>query len=393
MNDSALSSQLASAAAALWCRAARLRVGLYRRGLLPTRRLRGKVVSIGNIAWGGTGKTPLTIWLARRLVESGLRVSVLTRGHGRTSPQKVQIIAPGTPPGEARDAGDEVQVYLRHLQGLGVPIGVAASRYDAGTTLEKRFPVQIHLLDDGFQHLKLHRDVDIVLIDAENPWGARGAFRSLLRESPSALERAHAIMLTRCELLTSDNRSSLDDLRKKLRGRNSSAEFFSASTQLIGFRNAVTDVLIPADELRLLRPFAFCGLGNPSAFFRGLANSGVSAVAERVFPDHHRYSASELAALERAANAAGAGCLVTTEKDWVNLRGQPEPNPPLYWAEIDLAIGLASNGDSHFLKWLNTRLELDAAVSPTPAGIRRDPASPSEKLSQGMLSESELHRS
>ena len=365
MIESSLISRAAAGAAALWNGAAQLRVGLYRNGLLPQKRLREKVISVGNIAWGGSGKTPFAIWLARRLQQGGLPVSILTRGYRRTSRDHVQIIPPGTSPEAVEDAGDEVQLYLRNLRTPdGIPIGVSPSRYDSGSLLEAWFPVKVHLLDDGFQHVALHRDLDLVLVDAENPWGRRGAFPSLLRESLSSLARADAVLLTRCELLPfAPDPNSIESLRNELLRWNPRAQFFAVRTRVVGFHLDNDHHSVSEEEFRSLRPFAFCGLGNPRAFFRTLEGSGISVAGQKVFPDHHRYEESELAALEKAAAANGASCLVTTQKDWVNLPTGVKTDPPLYWTEIDLMV----EEESCLLQWISERLGLPIAGLSEPS--------------------------
>jgi len=366
--ESSLISRAAAGAAALWNGAARLRLGLYRNGLLPRKRLREKVISIGNLAWGGSGKTPFAMWLARRLQQGGLPVSILTRGYRRTSRDHVQIIPPGTSPEAAQDAGDEVQLYLRNLR---IPIGVSPSRYDSGSLLEARFPVKVHLLDDGFQHVALHRDLDLVLVDAENPWGRRGAFPSLLREPPSSLARADAVLLTRCELLpAAPHPNSAEALRNQLLRWNPTAQFFAVRTRVIGFRREDADHFVSQEEFRSLHPFAFCGLGNPHAFFRTLDCSGISLSGRKVFPDHHRYEKSDLTALDRAAAGHGAGCLVTTQKDWVNLPAGVKTNLPLYWTEIDLMV----EEESRLLQWISKRLGLPIAGLADPSEAEAESA-------------------
>ena len=352
MTKSSLISRAASGAASLWNEAARLRLGLYQSGWLRQKRLRAKVISVGNIAWGGTGKTPFTIWLARRLQNGGLRVSILTRGYRRASRERVRIILPETPPEDARDAGDEVQLYLRNLR---IPLGVSASRYEAGRLLEAQFPVDVHLLDDGFQHLAICRDLNLVLVDAENPWGRRGSFRSLLREAPEALARADAILLTRCELLPAGSGAdSLDDLRAVLERLNPTAPCFPVRTELIGFREHLTNHALAPGDFRSRRPLAFCALGNPRAFFRTLDRAGISIAGQKVFPDHHRYSVHDLEALAKAAAEAGATCLVTTEKDLVNLPPGARLDLPLHWTAVELRV----EEESRLLQWIGDRLEL-----------------------------------
>ncbi|MGH9785319.1 MAG: tetraacyldisaccharide 4'-kinase, partial [Terriglobia bacterium] len=267
-----------------------------------------------------------------------------------------------------------VQLFLRNLRNLGIPIGVAASRYEAGSLLETQFPVDLHLLDDGFQHLALRRDLDLVLVDAENPWGRRGSFRSLLREAPQALGRADAMLLTRTEIASASasNADTLEALQASLQGLNPGAPRFAVRTQLLGFRELQSNSLFTAEQLQSRRPLAFCALGNPRAFFRTLDQAGISVAGKKVFPDHHRYSERDLTALVEAAAGGGADCLLTTEKDLVNLPPGVRLDLPLYWAGIELHV----EEESRLLQWIGERLELPVlGGSPTAVPIG-EPARP-----------------
>lgn len=362
MTETSFISNAAAGAAAFWNGAARLRVRLYQSGVLRKKWLGAKVISIGNIAWGGTGKTPFTIWLAHRLQAGGLRVSILTRGYRRASREQVQVIPPGTPPENAAAAGDETQLYLRNRR---IPVGASSSRYEAGRLLESQFPVDVHLLDDGFQHLALHRDLDLVLVDAENPWGRRGPFPSLLRESPAALKRADAILLTRCELLPSvSGGDSWESLRVAIQRFNPSAPCFAVRTQLLRFVEWRGNRALEPEEFRSRRPLAFCALGNPRAFFRMLEMEGIPVAGERSFPDHHRYSLRDLGSIEKVAGEAGADCLLTTEKDLINLTPDAHFRLPLYWPAIELNV----EDEPRLLRWIWDRLELPAVSLPNPPG-------------------------
>ena len=342
---------------------------LYQHGLLPQHHLCAKVISIGNIAWGGTGKTPLTIWLAGRLQAAGLKASILTRGYGRTSREKVKVLAPGTSPKNALHDGDEVQLYLRHLQ---VPVGIASCRYEAGSAVEEQFPVDVHILDDGFQHLSLTRDLDLVLVDAGNPWGSRAGFPRLLREGARALRRADAILLTHCDLARTSKESitALRELKETVLRLNLDAPFFSASTRLLGFVNSEGIIAAP-DAFADRRAVAFCGLGSPRNFLamfpaerlHVVAPQELSVAATKVFPDHHRYTQRDLETLEKLAREQGADCLVTTEKDWVNWPEGPSIATPLYWAAIEPVI----EQEEYFLSWLQEKLGLPGRLSPTAA--------------------------
>ncbi|OFW14835.1 MAG: tetraacyldisaccharide 4'-kinase [Acidobacteria bacterium RIFCSPLOWO2_02_FULL_59_13] len=351
---------LGAATTSLFHAITQARVALYHRGLLSRKRLGAKVISLGNLSFGGTGKTPLAIWLASRLQEAGLRVSILTRGYRRRSRQAVQILAPGTDPEQARDAGDEAQLYLRHLL---TPVGIAASRYEAGRLLEAQFAVDVHLLDDGFQHLALARDLDLVLIDAGNPWGARDGLPHLLRESPSALQRAHAIVLTRCE---SAEVPQLNALRTSLEQFNPNALFFSSRTRLVAFCEPTQNITVSVGEMRARRPVTFCGLGHPENFFTMLERAGITVAGSETFSDHHRYSLQGVAWLEKLASRQGADCLLTTEKDLMNLPPDARFRLPLFWAVTETVV----EEEDRFLCWIWTQLglpadRLSAVVSPS----------------------------
>ncbi|MCZ6489143.1 MAG: tetraacyldisaccharide 4'-kinase [Acidobacteria bacterium] len=356
-------SILTSGAASLWTAGSWMRAWLYRSGLFRQRSLQASVLSIGNISWGGTGKTPFTIWLAGRLQTAGLRVSILTRGYRRASTQPLQILPPGASPQDAVDSGDEVQLYLRHLN---LPVGVSASRYEAGRLVEEEFSVDLHLLDDGFQHLALKRTLDLVLVDAENPWGARPGFSRLLREGASALGRADGILLTRCELAASgaDNSADLENLKATVRRLNPRAQCFTLRTKLLHFTDARNADRVPLADFFPRRPMAFCGIGNPRSFFLMLEMAGIETVGSKTFPDHHRYNDADLELLRKLLEANRADCLLTTEKDIVNL---PEmvSRIPLYWAAIEPVV----DEEARLVNWIWEELGLPRKRSPLPASI------------------------
>jgi len=356
-------SSAGGAASHLYTAAAGLRAWLYRKHWMPQNRLRSKVVSIGNIAWGGTGKTPFTIWLASRLAARGLQVSILTRGYRRTSSEPVRILPPGTSPAAARGDGDEVQLYLRHLS--NVPVGVASWRYAAGRDIEDRFPVDVHLLDDGFQHLSLARDVDIVLVDARNPWGARAGLARLLRESPRALRRADAILITSAGLPMNGKPGQLDSLQEALSRVNPDVPQFTASTRLLHFASGAGTTVCPVEEMKSRRAVAFCGLGSPDNFFAMLSRSDISPMRCKVFPDHYRYTAADLKQLGKLARDAGADCLITTEKDQVNLPPAATLTVPLYWAEIEMAL----DEEECLMAWIGEKLGLPAGKATAGAWV------------------------
>jgi tetraacyldisaccharide 4'-kinase len=287
------------------------RARLYQQGTLKQKRLNRPVISVGNLTVGGTGKTPMVIWLAERLTADGKRVGILSRGYkGRE----------GT--------SDEVELMKCRLQDQ-VLFGVGADRYQHGQALEPR--VDVFLLDDGFQHLPLARAVDILLIDAAQPLAKQAMLPTgRLREPISAIGRADILIFTRTETVQGTGAAIA-----KFQGY----PVFSASTRLLGFRRFGTETgLLDADGLGTGPFYAFCGIGNPGAFFRDLQNWNLSLAGHCEFADHHRYDSRDGAELEAAAQDAGASALLTTEKDAQNLAGVTFAKLPVFITAIDLEI-------------------------------------------------------
>ncbi len=290
------------------------------------------VVSIGAITVGGAGKTPFTVYLAGRLRERGFAPAVLTRGYGRRSPARTLIFAPGTQVPVAV-TGDEAQIYLRTGT---VPIGIGANRSETARLLLSRFPsTGILLLDDAFQHARIRRDLDVVVIDGIDPFGQDGIVPlGRLREPLSALQRANIFVVTRVD---SDLR--FESICARLREYNATAPIFRAQLLARRWRRLKTDS--EAVSLPSRRVAAFCGIGNPENFWRTLESLGLEIVFRWSFDDHHSYQSFELQRIARQAQASGAEILVTTEKDRMNCPEQLERaiSPfDLAWLEIDLAV-------------------------------------------------------
>jgi 3-deoxy-D-manno-octulosonic-acid transferase len=291
--------------------------GFFKRGrdLAHQGRLTVPVVSVGGLAMGGTGKTPLVIWLARQVRDAGRRVAVLTRGYGRQNPADVQFFAPGEEV-SSLDAGDEPLLIVRSSTAA---VGVGADRYETGSILEERYLPDLFLLDDGFQHARLARDLDIVLMDALNPLAGGDLFpHGRLRELPEALARAHAIVLTRCE--PDRHYTGLKDL---VRRYNPEAPIFQSQVVPESWLAHPQSSAAPAREFGIADfPFrnvaAFCGVANPSGFRQVLASLGLRPVYFKAFPDHHHYSSDELGKLADACRKYDADALLTTEKDLIN---------------------------------------------------------------------------
>jgi 3-deoxy-D-manno-octulosonic-acid transferase len=293
-------------------------------------RLPVPVVSVGNITTGGTGKTPVTIELLREF--RGFKPGLLTRGHGRTVREGVLFLEETKNITRAH-SGDEAQLCMRAAR---VPIGIGPDRHAIGVQLLRAVDLRVLFLDDGFQHLQLHRDFDLVVIDALRPFGG-GYLIPLgrLREPLSGLARAGALLITR-----SDEAPNTKAIESVLRRYNSAAPIFHARTAPVGWRDAGGAEFEPGC-LRASRAVAFCGLGNPQAFWKTLRRLGIQPVACYAYDDHHQYTPSEIRRLAQHASDMGADVLLTTAKDAVNL---PADYPAilgevrLCWLEIGTEI-------------------------------------------------------
>ena len=319
------------------------RFDLARRASLKT-----PVISVGSLAMGGTGKTALVLWLARRLKEADHEPAILTRGYGRRLAEKHTILEAGARVPPAR-TGDEPQIFLR--AGIA-PVGIGAERVATGRLLEQRFHPGVFLLDDGFQHWRLGRTLDIVVIDALDPFAGAELFPlGRLREPLESLERAGVIVIARAE-----RELALDGIEAEIRRHNSRAPVFRSRVVAEFFEDAASGQRWAPGELPFSSVAAFCGLGNPASFRRSLAALGARPVFCRAFRDHHRYKRGELGRLALDAKAGGAEALLTTEKDLMNLaEGWRELIAPLRlcW----LKIGVEIEHQEEFLEVVESRLK------------------------------------
>ena len=309
-----------------------LRSAAYRHGWLATRRLGRSVISVGNLSVGGTGKTPLVEWLARTLLERGRRPVILTRGYGRRS--GAGLIALEPEPGRAPDphlVGDEPAWLARALP--AVPIVVGADRYQAGRLAEERFNVDVHLLDDGFQHLALERDVDIVTLDATQGLTDQAMLPAgRLREPPSALARADFVVVTRSEL------ADPAPLEAQVLEINRRAAIFRSRTKLCRLVDARSGTTLPPETLRGQPVHAFCGIGNPQAFFDDLTSWGFQVAERAIFRDHYVYGAKEIERLGARARAAGARALLVTAKDAINFPEAWRAEVPVLACAVEIEL-------------------------------------------------------
>jgi tetraacyldisaccharide 4'-kinase len=302
------------------------RAWLYAQGFFKQQSLDRPVISVGNLTVGGTGKTPMVIWLAERLLAEGKRVGILSRGYKGIGGNS-----------------DEIDLMKFRLQDRPL-FGVGADRYLQGKKLEAS--VDVFLLDDGFQHLQLARDVNILLIDAAQPLARQTMLPTgRLREPLSAMVRADLLVFTRAETVPGTG-AAIDKFQEY--------PVFSAATRLLGFRRfgAGVETLRP-EEIGAGPFYAFCGIGNPCAFFQDLKNWNVPLASQCEFADHHRYDARDAAELEAAARTARATALLTTEKDAQNLAGIQFAEFPVYIVVIDLLI----SKEPSLLALINEKLE------------------------------------
>jgi tetraacyldisaccharide 4'-kinase len=309
--------------AGLYAAGARLRRRAFERGWLKSSRLFRPVISVGNLTVGGSGKTPLVALIAETLLHHNFKPAILTRGYGRE--RAAALIALGPRSHQAPDAltvGDEPALLARSLP--QIPIIICADRFRAGQFAEERFEVDLHILDDGFQHLSLARDLDLVAIDVtQNVLDDAVLPAGRLREPASALARADVIVLTRTEI------RDPAAIEKQVREVNASAPIFACETRLHHVIEARSGHALDAEDYRRRPVCAFCAIGNPAAFFSDLRRWGFNPVAEVSFRDHHVYAREDIRRINSAASEKGATAFITTEKDMMNIGAKLEFELPL----------------------------------------------------------------
>ena len=298
---------------------ARARLRLYRAGFLKSERVGAPVVSVGNLTAGGTGKTPLVEWAARALAREGVRACVLTRGYGRADESTRVVASDGARVlAEVAECGDEPRLLAERLLGAASVV-CDRNRVAAARWARAELGAEVFVLDDGFQHLQIARDLDIVTLDATAPWGGGHLLpRGRLREPESGLARADCVVITRAELAR-----DLEGLRAEIaRVSGGRAAVLTSRVRTLGLRppseegGAEADVKLESDRVG-----AFCAVGNPGAFFEHVRRDGFELCYTRAFADHHAYTQTDAEAVSREAVARGARALLTTAKDAVKLRG------------------------------------------------------------------------
>ena len=285
---------------------AALRAALYRRGVLPRVRLASPVISIGNLTVGGRGKTPLVELSAGWLRDAGRPVAILSRGYGGSFRGEALVVSDGERVlADAAAAGDEPVMLARALPGVVVAVGRDRGRL--GRIVESRFGPRVCLLDDGFQHLRLARDLDVVCVEAED-LADRPLPAGALRERPSALARADLIAVG------GEADAAAHEACRALGEVLGAARVFRVRRRPVGFVD-LADRVAPAPA----RAFLVSGIARPQRFARDVAGAGSAVTGHAVFPDHHRFRLEEVDAAAHDARASGADAIVTTAKDAVRL--------------------------------------------------------------------------
>ena len=325
--------------------AARLR--LYRAGVLRTHRLPHPVVSVGNLTTGGTGKTPLVMYLAQTLRQDGLHPAILTRGYRGTAERTGGLVSDGSRILlSTRESGDEAYLMASKLDGAPIAVGRTRSRTAGLVPGFGADPELVFLLDDGYQHLQLERDLDILVLDATDPFGGGKLLPGgRLREPLSALARADLVVVTRAHLPFDQ-----EALETEIRLRNRLAKIAYFYHDAIALADVKTGVKLPVRHLFQKKVVAVCGIGNPDVFFKDLAHYQIDVVRSFSYRDHHLFTASDLDAVGQAARALGADAVVTTEKDAVRLPPDASVGTAFYAVQIEARPEDAETFDREFLQ-------------------------------------------
>ena len=300
----------------LYAGAVAARSGLYDAGWLRPERLTVPVLSVGNLTAGGTGKSPMVELIARTLRDLGRAPAVVSRGYRGTHTGRATIVSTGDGPlVDAAVAGDEPVMLAAAL--AGVPVIVSHRRRDGGELAIRALGSRCIVLDDGYQHRALHRDLDLLLIDGTDPFGnGRLLPAGPLREPIAAMSRAGAVMVTRADRAQRQTLAIIDD---SVRRHCPAAPVFHCRTVPKDLVRFADEASVPLDALRSSRAACFAGIASPQRFFDDVASSGATVVAALSFSDHHRFDALDLERVGSAAVGASADLILTTQKDAARL--------------------------------------------------------------------------
>jgi tetraacyldisaccharide 4'-kinase len=316
--------------------AVRLRVAAYETDYLKQKRLDATVISVGNLTLGGAGKTPVAHYIARYLKSEEHSVAILTRGYARQSSGMRVLNDPTSDSGPIpaptyREFGDEPLMLARSLP--DIPIIVNKDRYVAGRWAESKLGSEVLVLDDAYQHLAVARDLNILLIDATDPFGEfeMPPF-GRLREPLYGIRRADAIIITRADRAFDQGQTQA--IIKYFCGDKVPVMYlYSTITRL---RHLATGEVYDAKNFAGWNVAVACGIANPGAFSEDVLQAGINIVSESFFADHHSFTQEDIDRISRAAGEAGADAIVTTEKDAVRLEGLSHGDIPIYAAQLEI---------------------------------------------------------
>ncbi len=293
----------------------RLRNALFDWGWKKIEKVEIPVICVGNLTLGGTGKTPCVEWLGRLLLEQGYHCVILSRGYGNESGRNDEAIVL-----------EENLPEVPHLQGK--------DRVALAKTAIEELECEVLILDDGFQHRRLHRDLDIVLLDSFDPWGKNRLFpHGFLREPKKEIRRADIVIITRSEGLNSIDKEKIES---EIRRYNTKCTIAYARHQPIQFFNLKDQKNI--NEIKGKSVAGFCGIGNPNAFEKTLRDLEANIIAWKNYPDHHNYTKKDVEELKDWAKSTGCELIVTTQKDWVKLRIDDLGLVPLFALRVGFEI-------------------------------------------------------
>lgn len=327
-------SALLAPLSSLYALVLRVRRSLYRKGMLPKKGVSRPVISIGGVRVGGSGKTPFAMWMARRLSDRGFRVVLLTRGYGRRKKQgTIMLTRQGLDQQDPLDCGDEPYLLAQSLP--DVPVVVDGDRIRAANLAEKRFSPDLFLMDDGFQHLRLARGFDIVLVSGDEDLPGMACLpRGPLREPISALRDADVVVCLSSDRRAEGNQRTSDD--PWWRALEGDVPVHVARLVPVSLHRLEDQSEVDPRDLGERKVAAFCGIARPSAFWSTLEGMGLRFACRRDFPDHHPYSEQDHEELLRLLSASDF--VVTTEKDAVKLRRYRWPAGKLLFVRLDLVL-------------------------------------------------------
>lgn len=324
-----------------------LRKILYGMKILKTRELPCKVISVGNLTLGGTGKTPAVESIANTLKENSIDIAILSRGYKTKRREKIKMIN-GNNMGilNTKEYGDEPVMLARNLR--EVPVVVGSDRYSSALFILKKRKVKAVILDDGFQNLSVKKDIDILLIDCANPWGNGSLFpHGILREPLREISRADIVLLTNVyESEDHDIKKLISEVRILSGEKNIFTSFYEA----MNLYNHGEYSVFPPYSINNKKVMCFSGIASPSSFEKLIENNGACLVRSIRFPDHYQYRIDELKEIEEAAKSSGCDMILTTQKDSVKLTDYYPEGIPLWIMKVRIVINERKEWENQILK-------------------------------------------